>query len=82
MNSTVVSLADAKAHLSELTDKAARGETVIITKRGKPVVQMSPPDKPRRPIDLAALQRLTADQPMQPQPAGEFVRAMRDQTRY
>lgn len=82
MENTVVSLAEAKAHLSELTDKAAQGETVIITKRGKPVAQMSTPDKPRRPIDLAALQRLTADQPMQAQPADEFVRAVRDQARY
>jgi antitoxin (DNA-binding transcriptional repressor) of toxin-antitoxin stability system len=54
MENTVVSLAEAKAHLSELTDKAAQGETVIITKRGKPVAQMSTPNKPRRPIDLAA----------------------------
>ncbi len=82
MGSTIVSLADAKARLSELTELAAHGETVIITKRGKPVVQMSTPDKPRRPIDLAVLQRLTAGQPMQAQPAGEFVRTVRNQTRY
>ena len=42
MENTVVSLAEAKAHLSELTDKAAQGETVIITKRGKPVARIVP----------------------------------------
>jgi prevent-host-death family protein len=32
-----VNLADAKAHLSELVARAASGETVCITRRGKPV---------------------------------------------
>lgn len=82
MESTVVSLADAKAHLSELTELAAQGETIIITKRGKPVVKMSAPDKPRRPVDVAALRRLTAGQTVQTPPAGEFMRAVRDQARY
>ena len=45
MTDTVVSLAQAKARLSELTERVAQGETVIITKRGKPVAQMSAPDR-------------------------------------
>jgi antitoxin (DNA-binding transcriptional repressor) of toxin-antitoxin stability system len=32
-----VSLATAKAHLSELVERVSNGETVCITRRGKPV---------------------------------------------
>ena len=37
-----VSLAEAKARLSELVARAAEGETVQITRRGKPVAQLTP----------------------------------------
>jgi len=35
-----VSLAEAKAHLSELLDKVELGEEVIITRHGKPVAHL------------------------------------------
>lgn len=38
----VASLRDAKARLSELVQKAANGEEVVITVRGEPVVKLSP----------------------------------------
>ena len=34
---------EAKTHLSELLDRAARGETIQITKRGRPVALLTPP---------------------------------------
>jgi len=37
-----ISLAEAKARLSELVARAADGETVQITRRGKPVAQITP----------------------------------------
>lgn len=77
-----VSLADAKAHLSELVDRAARGESVRITRRGKPVAQLVPVPAPREPIDVAALRALVATMRPQAEPAGEFVRRMRDEDRY
>lgn len=79
---TVVSLADAKARLSELAELAAAGETVVITKRGKPVVRLSKPTAPRQPVDLAALRRLSAGMPAQAESAGSFMRGVRDQERY
>jgi len=33
---------DAKTHLSDLLDRVARGESFVITKRGKPVAALSP----------------------------------------
>jgi len=77
-----VSLADAKAHLSELTERVAAGESVIITKRGKPVAQMSKPARPRQPVDLQALRKLTASMPAQAEDATELLRRMRDDARY
>jgi prevent-host-death family protein len=36
---------EAKAHLSELLDQAAKGKRILITKRGKPVAMLGPPPK-------------------------------------
>ncbi len=76
------SLADAKARLSELIDKVEAGETVEITRRGKPVATIAPVRPPLQPIDWDALDRLAKRMPKQKQGAGEFVRAMRDSDRY
>ena len=77
-----VSLADAKARLSELVERAAAGDTVRITRRGKPVAQITAVKAPRQPIDIAALRALTDSMPPQKQSAREFVRTMRDKARY
>ena len=78
----VVNLADAKAHLSELVDSVEAGEVIQILRRGKPVAQLVPAQRTRKPIDLAMLQRLTNDMPYQEQSAGDFIRQMRDSERY
>lgn len=47
-----VSLYDAKTHLSELVERAASGEEIVITKAGKPKARLVPlraPAVPRRP---------------------------------
>ena len=77
-----VNLAEAKAHLSELVERAAAGETVCITRRGKPVAQLSAVGTPRKRIDVAALRAMTDSMPMQQESAGEFIRRMRDEDRY
>jgi len=35
---------DAKTHLNQLLDRASKGETFQITRRGVPVAKLSPPD--------------------------------------
>lgn len=77
-----ISLADAKARLSEVTARASHGETVVITKRGKPVAQLVRPDVPRKPVSLARLRALTDGMPEQAQSAGEFMREQRSDARY
>jgi prevent-host-death family protein len=43
---TAYSVADAKNRLPRLIDKALVGEEVIITRRGKPVVEVRPTSRP------------------------------------
>ena len=57
------SLAEAKARLSELVTRAAEGESVQITRRGKPVAQITPIDRPRKPIDIELLRSVTEGMP-------------------
>lgn len=82
MGNETFSLADAKARLSELTARVARGEKLLTTKRGRPVAQLAPPDVPRKRIDLGRLRALTDSMPEQTESAGEFMRAERDRARY
>lgn len=79
---TAISLADAKAHLSELVDRVEAGDSIEITRRGKPVARLSAVSAPRKPIDIAALEALTATMPPAPQNAADLVRMMRDDARY
>jgi len=47
-----VNLYDAKTHLSELVERAAGGEEIVIAKAGLPRARLVPlarPSKPRRP---------------------------------
>ncbi len=77
-----VTLADAKARLSELVERAASGERVSITRRGKPVVQITAIETPRKPVDLGRLRALTEAMKPQPETSADFIRRMRDEDRY
>ena len=42
---------DAKTHLPKLLERVSKGEYFIITKHGKPVARLEPPDNaPNRPV--------------------------------
>ena len=77
-----ISLADAKAHLSELVDRVEAGDSIAITRRGKSVARLTAVARPRKAIDLALLQSLTAPMPPQAESATDLVRSMRDDDRY
>ena len=77
-----VNLAEAKAHLSALVEKAAAGEPVLILRRGKPIAQITAIAAPRKPIDRAALRALTGGMRAKGKGAGIFTRTMRDKARY
>lgn len=72
------SLADAKAHFSELIDRVEAGETVEITRRGKLVARITPPERKLKPIDVTKLKALTDSLPFSKQNSVDLIREMRD----
>ena len=50
-----VSVADAKNRLSELLRSVESGETVLITRNGKPVAQLVPPPPDRRQVRFGTM---------------------------
>ena len=77
-----ISLADAKAHLSELVDRVEAGDSIDITRRGKPVAWLTAVARPRKQVDETLLRALTATMPPQTGSAADLVRSMRDGDRY
>jgi prevent-host-death family protein len=49
------SIAEAKNHLSELIDRALKGEHVVITRHGRPVVELAMVAEPVHPVSPADL---------------------------
>jgi len=77
-----INLADAKAHLSELVDRVEAGDSIDITRRGKPVARLTAVAPPRQRVDEILLRALTATMPPQAESAADLVRSMRDGDRY
>ncbi|HEY5720926.1 MAG TPA: type II toxin-antitoxin system prevent-host-death family antitoxin [Allosphingosinicella sp.] len=77
-----ISLAEAKAHLSELVDRVEAGGSIDITRRGKPVARLVAAERPRKKIDAALLQSLTSTMRLQAEGGSDLVRSMRDGDRY
>jgi prevent-host-death family protein len=71
-------LAEAKAHLSALVDRAIAGEPQIIMRRGVPVAQIIAIEQKRKPIDADWLESITKDMRM----SEDVVIKMRREARY
>jgi prevent-host-death family protein len=57
--SSTVNLYEAKTRLSQLVDRAAQGEEIIIAKAGKPKAKLVPLEEPERPREPANLLGVT-----------------------
>lgn len=77
-----VSVANAKAHLSELLDRVEAGESIEITRRGKPVARLSAILPPRKPVNVERLRELTSKMTPQKESTADFIKRMRDDERY
>jgi prevent-host-death family protein len=77
-----IGLAEAKAHLSEFVDRVEAGDSIDITRRGKHVARLTAVARPRRRVDPALLEALTATMPAEAQSAADLVRSMRDGDRH
>ena len=74
-----VNLAQAKARLSELLDKIEMGESIVITRHGRPVAHLAPVVGPRQPLPLRELADFRATMPNLRRPAAELLREVRDE---
>lgn len=77
-----VTLADAKAQLSDLVERATHGEQVRITRRGKPVARIVAIVAKPSAIDIVALRALTGPMPKQAEPARSWLSSIRKDARY
>ena len=75
------SVADAKNRLPELIDRALQGESVVITRHGRPVAELRPIPQPARKVTAAALDWLAERRVGKRvrEDAGAFVSRMRDE---
>ena len=78
---TDYSVADARNKLSELIDRAVRGEEVVITRHGKPMVELRAKTATPARVSLEALDWLDAHRVggTFTLDAGELVSRMRDE---
>ena len=72
---------EAKTRLSELIDKAEAGETVVITRHGRPVVRLVPEPDVRRARAREIFEQMWAERERRPQVTVEEILAMRDEGR-
>lgn len=82
MDELKANLSDEKARLSELTERATPGESVVVTRRGHPIAGLVCIESPRKPIDLDDLRSLTRGAPKQTESAGKLMRRLREDAHY
>jgi prevent-host-death family protein len=78
------SVAEAKTQLSQLIDRALRGEEVVITRHGRPVVTLRPVEAPKPPRvtpaeSIAWLRARRVGKVVPKEDAGTLVSRMRDE---
>ncbi len=76
------SVADAKNNLSALIDRALEGEGVVITRHGRPVVELKPVPSAAKPVTPEAVDWLTqrrVGRRMPREDAAATVRKVRDE---
>ena len=74
-----VSVAEARARFSELLDKVEAGETVVITRRGEPVADLSAHHKPRKKLPAGWLSEQTSKMRYSDVDSADVIRQMRDE---
>ena len=74
-----VSLVEAKAHLSKLLDKVEGGETIVITRHGKVVANITAAEQTKRPIPFKELAEFRARMPRLRKSSASLIREMRDE---
>jgi prevent-host-death family protein len=76
-----LSASEAKAKFSELLDEVEQGETLIITRHGKPIAELKPPDDVRRAKARRAMEEIAAARKTAPRATVEEILQWRDEGR-
>jgi prevent-host-death family protein len=74
-----VSVAEAKAHLSDILNRVEAGESVVITRRGKAVANVTPVKLARPPLPLKELEEFRKTLPPREGLSADEIRRMRDE---
>lgn len=74
-----IQAAAAKAHFSELLDQVERGETIIITRHGKPIARLAPSESDKD--HLRAMAEIEEMRKHAPRVSTEEILAWRDEGR-
>lgn len=72
-----ISVAGAKAHLSDILNRVEAGEEIVITRRGRPVARLTGLKRTLKPVPSLKDFRLTI--PPARTPAAKIIRQMRDE---
>ena len=72
---------EAKARLSELLDRVAAGETVVITRHGRPVARLVGESESRAQRIRSTIEEMLKDRAARPSVSREELLAMRDEGR-
>ena len=73
-----MSLAQAKAHLSELLNTVESGEEVVITRHGRPIARVVPASPLKQVLPLQRLAELRQQIPAWQGNSAKSLRALRD----
>lgn len=74
-----ISLAQAKARLSEVLDRVEAGEEVVITRRGRAIARVESVRKPLKPIAFDELAAVRAKLPKATTSSAELIRQLRNE---
>jgi prevent-host-death family protein len=76
-----VSVADAKDRLTTLLSAAEAGETITITRHGRPVAELGPVRVQRTfdPRSIEWIRQQTAHMPVSPITGADLIRSLRDE---
>ena len=72
-----IQASEAKTHLPQLLDEIERGESIIITRHGRPIARLIPEDVIRRDGQAEAVERLKALRATMPRVPLDELMAMR-----
>ena len=75
---TTCTVAEAKARLSELLTRVERGEELVITRRGRPVANLSPIRPVRQAVDWKMIKAFRTGMTARGDTAADLVRKVRD----